>query len=396
MTTNMHRRHFLKSSLVASLYGVSGRAWSMQASDQRLLIVFLRGGCDMLNVVVPTGSEFYYEARPSISIARPDPLSPNAALPLDSEWSLHPALRETIYPLWAEKQIAFVPFAGADDPSRSHFETQNTIELGQPINHQRNYRSGFMARLAEEVSSSRAITFTARMPLAFSGANRAIPNVAPTLTNKDGISDHQIQLIKAMYERNNLRAAIAEGFEVRDKANQIASANTAKVPSDPFELSARQAARLLREDYNLAFLDMGGWDTHVNQGSTTGTLASRLRQLGTGLSAFIETIGPSAWRNSTVVVMSEFGRTFRENGDQGTDHGRGGAYWILGGTIAGGRVAGRQIKLNAETLNEGRDLSVLTNYRDLLGGLMGKLYGLTPAALDRIFPSADPLDMGLI
>ncbi|MCK5911125.1 MAG: DUF1501 domain-containing protein, partial [Caulobacter sp.] len=119
----MHRRDFLTAGLAATATAVGGRAWSAPATDQRLLVIFLRGGYDAMNVVIPTSSDFYYESRPTIAIARPDPANPNAALPLDSDWSLHPALKDSLYPLWAKKQIAFVPFAGTDDMTRSHFET---------------------------------------------------------------------------------------------------------------------------------------------------------------------------------------------------------------------------------------------------------------------------------
>ena len=124
----------------------------------------------------------------------------------------------------------------------------------------------------------------------------------------------------------------------------------------------------MRENFNLGFVDVGGWDTHVNQGAGTGYLADRLGELGRGLSGFVEEIGPG-WSDTVVVVLSEFGRTFRENGSRGTDHGHGSVYWILGGGVRGGRIAGPQVRADEAHLFQNRDYPVLTDYRGLLGGL---------------------------
>jgi uncharacterized protein (DUF1501 family) len=396
----MRRRDFLTASLAASATAVSGRAWSAPATDQRFLVIFLRGGYDAINVVVPTYSDFYYESRRTIAIPRPDPANPNAALPLDGQWSLHPVLKDSIYPLWQKKQIAFVPFAGTDDLTRSHFETQDTIELGQPAGGARNYRSGFMARLAQELSGFRPIAFTTQPPLAFQGT-ATVPNIAVASVSKPGVDERQAKLIQGMYQGHDLEAAVAEGFSVRDKAysslaGEMVAANRNAVSPSGFELAARRVARLMKTDYNLAFLDVGGWDTHVNQGGAAGVLADRIGQLGRGLAGLVEEMGPETWAKTTIVVMSEFGRTFKENGDKGTDHGHGSVYWVLGGSVAGGRLAGKQLALAPDTLNDGRDLQVLTDYRSLSGGLFSRLYGFDGARLDRVFPSVQPAALALV
>jgi uncharacterized protein (DUF1501 family) len=393
----MRRRDFLTASLAAT--AVAGRAWSTPATDQRFLVIFLRGGYDAINVVVPTYSDFYYESRPTIAIARPDPANPNTALPLDGQWSLHPALKDSIYPLWQKKQIAFVPFAGTDDLTRSHFETQDTIELGQPIDGPRNYRSGFMARLAQELSGSRPIAFTSQPPLAFHGA-AAVPNLAVASVSKPGVDDRQAKLIQGMYRGHDLQAAIAEGFSVRDKAystlaGEMEAANRNAISPSGFELAARRVARLMKTDYNLAFLDVGGWDTHVNQGGVAGVLADRIGQLGHGLAALTEEMGPETWAKTTVVVVSEFGRTFKENGDKGTDHGHGCVYWALGGSVKGGRIAGSQMELAQGTLNQARDLPLLTDYRALVGGIIVRQFQLNHDRLAAVFPNAPPLNLAL-
>jgi uncharacterized protein (DUF1501 family) len=151
----------------------------------------------------------------------------------------------------------------------------------------------------------------------------------------------------------------------------------------------------MQADYNLGFVDVGGWDTHVGEGGASGYLATRLEELGAGLAAFADALGP-AWRDTVVVVVSEFGRTFRENGNRGTDHGHGTVYWILGGSVRGGRIIGDQVKVERSTLFQDRDYPVLNEYRALLGGLFSRLYGLDTAQLARVFPGTSPRDRQLL
>ncbi|PZA09026.1 DUF1501 domain-containing protein [Rhodopseudomonas palustris] len=401
----MNRRDLLKAvaalAPAALTTTIAGRVWAAPATDAKLLVVFLRGAYDAANVVVPVSSSFYYESRPHLAIAKPDIGNPNAAVALDADWGLHPALRDTIAPLWTSREIAFVPFAGtSDDTTRSHFETQDTIELGQSTTGRRDYRSGFMSRLAAELTRVKPIAFTEQLPLIFRG-QAEIPNIALGNVGKPGVDDRQAELIKQMYARTKLASAVAEGFRVRDEvvksiSDEMTAANRGAVSPRGFELSARRIGRLMREQFNLGFVDVGGWDTHVNQGAATGYLADRLGELGRALAGFREEIGPAAWRDSVVVVISEFGRTFRENGDRGTDHGHGSVYWVLGGGLNGGRIAGEQIKVAQTALFQNRDYPVLTDYRALFAGLVQRMYGLDAAALQRIFAGVRPADLGLV
>lgn len=403
----MHRRDLLKAAGALAPLVFAGRAFAAPAAgSNRLLLVFLRGAYDAANIVAPVGSDFYHQARPSLALAKPNPADPHAALPLDGDWGLHPALKDSIYPLWQAKQIAFVPFAGTDDMSRSHFETQDTIELGQPIGGSRNFRSGFMARLADALGQDRPIAFSDRVPLCFQGSDHLpVPNIALAGNLSGGIDPHQAQLIQAMYQDGNidknLSQAVAQGFAVRSTvakslADEMVQANRGAVLPKGFELSARRIGHLMRDQYNLAFVDVGGWDTHVNQGGAQGYLADRIGELGRGLAGFVQEIGPEAWRSTTVVVVSEFGRTFRENGDKGTDHGHGSVYWVMGGSVRGGRMVGPQVRVAAETLNQNRDLPVLTDYRGLVGGLVQRQFALGGDRLNMVFPTARPVGLDLI
>jgi uncharacterized protein (DUF1501 family) len=394
-----HRRDIIKGIAAVAPMAVAGHVWAAPKTDARLLVVFLRGAYDAANVVIPISSSFYYASRPTLAIPRPDLAVVTAALPLDANWGLHPALRETIFPLYQKGQAAFVPFAGTDDVSRSHFETQDTIELGQNINGTRDYRSGFMARLVGALTRVHPIAFTDQMPLSFQGAD-PVPNIAINSVGKPGIDGRQASLIASMYAGKPLAKSVQEGFRVRDDVyhtitDHMMEASRGAVSPKGFELAARRIGRLMREQFNLGFVDIGGWDTHVNQGAATGYLADRLGELGRGLAGFAEEIGPE-WHDTVVVVISEFGRTFRENGNRGTDHGHGSVYWVLGGGIKGQRIAGEQVTVDERHLFQNRDYPVLTDYRSLLGGFFQRMYGLDQNALQRVFASVQPRDLALV
>src|SRR6201996_2446231 len=283
----MNRRELIKAFASLGPMTVGGRVWDAPVTDARLLVVFLRGAYDAANVVVPISSDFYYSSRPALAIAKPDAGNPNAALSLGADWGLHPALRDSIYPLWGKREIAFIPFAGtSDDLTRSHFETQDTIELGQSAGGSRDYRSGFMSRLPAELTRVKPISFTDQLPLIFRGKSQT-PNIGLNSVGKPGVDDRQAKLIQQMYAQSDLASSVSEGFRIRDDvyrsiSEEMTAANRGAVSPRGFELSARRIGRLMREQFNLGFVDVGGWDTHVNQGAATGYLADRLGELGRG------------------------------------------------------------------------------------------------------------------
>ncbi|MBO9647013.1 MAG: DUF1501 domain-containing protein [Variovorax sp.] len=403
----MQRRDVLRLLGATAASGVSGHLVAAQAAGgSKLLVVFLRGAYDCANVLVPTSSDFYYAARPNIAIARPG--APDGALALDGSWGLHPVLAPSVMPLLQQRQAAFIAFAGTDDLTRSHFETQDSIELGQALDKRRDYRSGFLNRLATVlVAGPRVdvspIAFTNQLPIMLRGDAKAA-NMALAGVGRPGIDERQSQVIQSMYRSTSLAQPVAEGFQVRDDVmrsmqSEMDAASRDAMSAKGFELVARRMARLMRERFDLAFVDIGGWDTHVGQGGATGYLANRLDELGRGLSGFAAEMGPDSWRNTVVVVISEFGRTFRENGNRGTDHGHGTVYWVLGGGLsaqAGGRVVGEQVAVTQESLFQNRDYPVLNEYRTVFGGLFKRMYGLSPAQLGRVFDGVAPKDLGVI
>jgi uncharacterized protein (DUF1501 family) len=399
----MNRRQFLLSvaaaAAAAPLMSFSGRLFAAPANTPRFLLVFLRGGYDCNNLLVPYASDFYYESRPTLALARPDANNPDAALALDAQWGLNPVLRESLLPLWQRKQLAFVPFAGTDDLSRSHFETQDNIEAGEPTGARDNYRSGFLARLSGTLSSAAPIAFTSALPLSFQGG-KDIPNISLKGVPRSKFDARQSGILAQMYQGTALASATADGLalsqQVSDELrNEMVAASRGATSARNFSAETQRIATLMRDKYRLGFVDVGGWDTHVNQGSTSGGLANNLKNLGEGLAAYADALGDE-WNNTVVMVISEFGRTFRENGDKGTDHGHGTAYWLLGGGINGGRIAGEQVAVNASSLLQNRDYPVLNNYRDVLGGVLGRVWGLSGSQLQMVFPGAKPRDLGLV
>jgi uncharacterized protein (DUF1501 family) len=385
----MNRRDFLKLSMA----GASTRLYAVPAASPRFLLVFLRGGYDAANLLVPASNGYYYEARPNIAVSR------DSVLTINTDWALHPALRDTVYRLYQKGEVAFVPFAGTEDLTRSHFETQDGIELGQPLGRGRDYQSGFLNRLVSVLRGPRPISFTAQLPIVFRGESQ-VPNMALKTLGRPNVDAHQSRLISEMYRGNPLGAQVNEGFVVRDEVMrdlnaEMQAANRSALSARSFEAEARRIARLMKEQYGVGFVDVGGWDTHVGEGGASGYLAGRLEELGRGLAAFAGELGP-VWRDTIVAVISEFGRTFRENGNRGTDHGHGSVYWFLGGAVRGGRIAGETVPVGPGMLFQNRDYPVLNEYRALFGGLFSRMYGLDRAQLERVFPGASARDAGLI
>ncbi len=445
----MKRREWLKTmgsaGLALVLPATVSRVYALPAqADARFLLVFLRGAYDAASVLVPAGSDFYYASRPNIAIRRPvragadaDPAAAMALAPAfaaDSgrraigDWALHPALADTMLPLWNQQQLAFVPFAGTHDMSRSHFETQDSIEAGASGTGDGRHDaaslrgSGFLNRLVQSMGGRAApVAFTDGLPMVLSGS-QDVPNVSLKGTGRTPFDARQTRALAQMYRGTRFESLIDEGFELRQtvaeqaqamqarttigamaggqdgmasRMQDMQAANRRSLSARRFEVEARRMAGLMRDKFNLGFVDVGGWDTHVNQGAAQGQLANLLDNLGRGLAGFAQEMGP-AWGKTTVVVVSEFGRTFRENGSRGTDHGHGTVYWVAGGAVRGGRLAGEQVAVEPGTLNQNRDYPVRNEYRAMLGGIFRRLYGLDDARLAQVFPGAKSQDLGLV
>jgi len=397
----MRRRDFLGLSAGASLVALSGRAWavSADAAPKRLVVVLLRGAVDGLNLVVPYGDDAYYAARPTIAIAKPG--VEDGALPLDEHFGLHPAL-SGLLPLWQEKQLAFVHAAGSPDPTRSHFDAQLFIENGTPG--RRATADGWMNRLLAAMPGlsrdpTEAVAVGPTLPQILKGrmpvANLPLGPAAatPLAIDKPEIASAFDRLYSG---KDAIGQAYRQGRMAR--AELIAGLPAPPDPTDGgapapngFPAVAARLAGLMAHNrkIRLALVSLGGWDTHVRQGNHAGQLAERLRPLGDGLTAFTKALGRD-WQDTAIVVLSEFGRTVRENGDGGTDHGHGNVMWVLGGAVQGGRIYGEWPGLGTDALYENRDLAVTTDFRAVLAPVVARHLRLPDRALATIFPGFSP------
>jgi len=387
----MDRRQFVRASLGTGLALAGARVWAAPgAGSTKLLVVMLRGAYDGASLLVPYSSEFYYRSRPRIAVPRPGSGDPKAAIRLDADWALNAAAKD-LHALYARKQAAFVPFSGSSDTSRSHFHAQDLMEMGQREGGALDYSSGFLNRLVEALGAPRAggVAFTNNLTLAFKGAV-PVPNVSLRGGAKNPLPQGEGERIAAMYEGTPLAVVAASGIETRREVSEQMMAEMTESargagPARAFEARARLVGRLMRGKpaYSVGFVDVGGWDTHVDQGAAQGSLATSLEGLAGGLSAFAEEMG-SLWPGTVVVVMSEFGRTARENGNRGTDHGHANFMLLLGGGVKGGKVYGKWPGLDSSHLYENRDLAVTTDFRDVFAELLEKRMGVK--TLTPVFP----------
>jgi uncharacterized protein (DUF1501 family) len=384
-----------------ALLPIGPDAWAAVADSggsKRLIVILLRGAVDGLNVVVPFGDDAYYRERRTIAIAPPG--KPDGALPLDQHFGLHPALAG-VMPLWTERNLAFIHAAGSPDPTRSHFDAQLYLENGTPG--QSTTRDGWMNRLLLALPGPRgatdAISIGPTVPRILAGtALVASLSLGPIGAQPLPIDQPQVgNAFDRLYSGNDaLGQSYREGRAARAQlvgalAAERQVADNGAPPPTGFPGQAARLARLMRRDSNirLAAIGLGGWDTHVNQGNHRGQLADHLRPLGEGLAVLARGLG-DAWADSIVVVLSEFGRTFRENGNGGTDHGHGNVIWVLGGSVKGGRVYGDWPGLASAQLYQGRDLAVTTDFRTALATILERHLRLSNRELEAVLPGAPP------
>ena len=365
---------------------------------RRLIVIFQRGAADGLNIVVPWREKNYYSMRPSIAIPQ------NQVLDLDGFFGLHPSLA-AFKPLYDQGHLAVVHAVGSPDMTRSHFDAQDYMESGTPG--VKSTRDGWLNRAlqAEDLrchcdhSQFRAVALGADVPLTLAGK---VPAIALNNINNFTVGARgpapspAASTFEAMYAGSGDRIFHAAGEETFDAVQMLRAANPAQYapapgveyPKSEFGNNMRQIAQLLKADLGVeaAFTDVTGWDTHQNQGGVNGQLANRLHDFSASIAAFWRDMGDDA-ENITLVTMSEFGRTAHENGTGGTDHGHANVMFVLGGQIKGGKVYGRWPGLENHQLNQGRDLALTTDYRQVLGEVVSNNLGATNLGL--VFPGAE-------
>ncbi|MHA3772229.1 DUF1501 domain-containing protein [Verrucomicrobiota bacterium sgz303538] len=358
---------------------------------ETLVVVFLRGGADGLSLVAPLEDDGYYSARPRLGIAKKE------AVPLDGFFGMHPLLRD-LESAWKEGDLAIVHGAGSEDETRSHFEAQDLMEHGGIV------AGGWLGRFlrAKKRTNSSALSCVAVGP--------TLPECllgAPSATAMESLDDFSLgagtpglrRELERLYalESDGLGSAARDTFSALNRIDTMRSApytpdNGAEYGTDGFSQGLRQVARLIKARVGLeaASLDLGGWDSHFTQGTLIEPLLTRL---GSGLAAFRSDLG-GAMAQTTVVVMTEFGRRVKENSAFGTDHGRGSVMWAMGRGVKGGRVIGPWPGLRDESLEGPGDLPVWNNYRNVLAPILIR-HGAETAALARVFPDFElkPLDL---
>jgi uncharacterized protein (DUF1501 family) len=400
------RRVFLKSSGIAFVsFGIAPRVllrsvYAAEGARRRgkvLVVVFQRGACDGLNTVVPYGEESYRRLRPSIAVPAPRGGTKDAALDLDGHFGLHPAL-EPLLPLYREGSLAAVQAVGSPDPTRSHFDAQDFMESGTPG--RKSTEDGWLNRVmqampAPESTPFRGVALTPTLPRSLAGAAPAVAmSSIREFGLRGGTEGPAAKGFEGMYEaavRDALHGTGQETFEAlqflkKADPERYQPAAGADYPRGRYGDSLKQVAQLIKSDVGLevAFTEVGGWDHHAGEGGVTGQLAARLRELGEALAAFHRDLG-DRMQDVVLVTLTEFGRTVRENGNRGTDHGHASVSFVMGGAVRGGAVRGRWPGLDESHLYEGRDLAVTTDFRDLLGEILARHLGTT--ALDRVFPA---------
>jgi uncharacterized protein (DUF1501 family) len=390
------RRIFLRNSGLAMVGAGSVPGWlaralyaSETAQRKKILVaIFQRGAADGLNIVAPHGDKDYYALRPTIAIARPGS-GQQGALDLDGFFGLHPSLA-VLKPLYDERHLAVIDAVGSPDPTRSHFDAQDYMESGTPGRKSTN--DGWMNRALPpavgKASPVRALSLGSVLPRSLRGGNPAL--AVQSLNEFQIRTASAAKTFEALYHDSRdtvLGAAGRETFEAMAMLQSIqrqpyTPTNDARYPGGRFGASLRQIAQLIKADagVEMAFADIGGWDHHVNE---PGQLSTLLADFGGALAAFWRDLG-DRMEDIAVVTMSEFGRTAKENGNRGTDHGHANVMFAMGGGIRGGKVYGEWPGLAREQLYEARDLNLTTDFRDVLGEVVTKHLG--NRKLEAVFP----------
>ncbi len=407
----MQRRVFLKSGALALVtIGLSpsflertvmGMSMPKAVRGKTLICLFQRGAADALNVVVPFGEKEYYASRPQLAIAAPTRAG-NGAIDLDGFFGLHPSL-SPFKPLYDRGVLVPIHAVGSPSATRSHFDAQDYMESATPD--RKGTRDGWLNRyLATKgtceancetpTSPFRAVSMTQQTPRILDGPAPVVAmNSLEEFSIRSAGGDSEARL-EALYRTGKADLVHGSGSDMFEAMKMLRSANPlqyrptagANYPRSPFGQRLQQIAQLIKSNVGLevAFADVGGWDTHVNQGAAQGQLANRLGDFAQSVAALVTDLG-DRMDDVVILTMSEFGRTVRQNGTGGTDHGHAGAMFVLGGNLASKQqVLGRWPGLEREQLYEGRDLALTTDFRAVFGELTARHLGGT--SLDRVFP----------
>jgi uncharacterized protein (DUF1501 family) len=413
----MQRRIFLKQGAFALVTmglnpsflqrTVLGMELPKAAKGKVLICLFQRGAADALNVVVPFGEQEYYALRPRIGIGAPTRAGAGA-IDLDGFFGLHPSLAP-LRPLYQEGLLAPIHAVGSPSATRSHFDAQDYMESGTPG--VKSTRDGWLNRYLatcgtceadQPATPFRAVSLTAQTPRILQGPEETVAmNSLDEFTVRASGSD--VERLESLYRTGRADLVHGSGKEMFDAIKVLKEANPqryrpehgAQYPNSQFGQRLRQIAQLIKSGVGLevAFADIGGWDTHVNQGGATGQLAQRLDDFAQSIAALVADLG-DRMDDVVILTMSEFGRMAKENGNAGTDHGHAGSMFVIGGKVNGGKVHGRWPGLAREQLFEGRDLALTTDFRSVFGEVVTKHMGAT--STETLFPGFTGSPLGVL
>ena len=396
------RRYFLKSSGLAMASFAAAPSFlvrtalaqatgSASSTDRPILItIFQRGAADGISVVAPYGDRNYASARPQIAVPAPRNGAAEAAIDLDGFFGFHPSL-SPLKSIYDEGHLAVVHAVGSPDNTRSHFDAQDYMEAGAPGN--KGVADGWLNRYMQgspkkDANTFRAIALDAKMPRSLMGPAPALALARIQDFDVRGPNPRQgggdlYSAFEAMWQNSTFDAV-----KLLKNANpqRFQPENGARYPGGQFGQGLLQMAQLIKADIGLevGFLDIGGWDTHTNQ---AGQLNQRLREYGEGLAAFYRDLG-DRMRNVVVLTMTEFGRSIKQNGSGGTDHGHASALFVMGGPVKGRKVYGKWPGLATDQLYEGRDLALTTDFRDVFTEILKQ--HMRAADTARVFPGWQP------
>jgi uncharacterized protein (DUF1501 family) len=417
---NLSRRTFLKRGALALVSVGSMPMWGpsflqqlvfaaepSRAGGRKILIcLFQRGAVDGLSMVVPYGDKNYYAARSEIAIAQPtQKAGAEGVLDLNGFFGFHPNMA-ALLPIYKSGHLALIQACGSPSSTRSHFDAQDFMECG--VANDKSIRSGWLNRTLlacpedrARMTSFRAVAMTAMLPRSLQGDYEAlaIPDLnvfgvhggsgpsgrLPSATAASGFEGMYEGAVDSVMHGTGKEAFDAIGMLAAADPTKYAPQNGAEYPKGVFGRSLMQIAQLIKANVGLevAFAEIGGWDTHANQGGATGQLANRFTEFSKSLAALYQDLG-ERMADVVVLTMSEFGRTVRQNGNRGTDHGHANCFMVMGGPVRGGKVYGRWPGLAPEQLYEGRDLALTTDYRDVFAEIAQKHLGARE--LPKIFP----------
>ena len=371
-----------------------------------LICIFQRGALDGLSMVVPFGDKRYYDYRSEIAIAEPTQKSgAEGVLDLDGFFGFHPNMAPLL-PIYQSGHLALIHACGSPSSSRSHFDAQDFMECG--VADDKSIRTGWLNRALlqcpedrAKLTPFRAVSMTAMLPRTLQGDQEAlaIPDLKTFGVGAAGFAPGSATTAVAtgfegMYESAVVDVLHGTGKDAFNAIGMLHAADPTKYkpqhgasyPNNEFGHALLQIAQMIKANIGVevAFVEVGGWDTHANQGGATGQLANRFTEFSRALAALYQDLG-DRMNDVVVLTMSEFGRTVRQNGNRGTDHGHATCFMVLGGSVRGGRVYGRWPGLAREQLFEGRDLMLTTDYRDVFAELAQKHLGARD--VNKLFPS---------